>query len=341
MEKYFSLEGSFGIFYPPPGVPREPGVCRDAHSEPADGLLFICHGHESPANPGQGRNITMSDGQAEIQRCIDEVEAQGFAVIRDFLSPSILSKVRDIAQSMLGRYRGRNSFEGTSTERVYTLVARDKVFEDIVEDPRIMAICDHFFQPNFLLTASQIINIHPGESPQPFHTDDTFYPIPRPRPMIGLSTVVAVDDFTVENGATQVIPGSHLWSDEEMRGEYRRGSGELDAELEKNAKSSARSVEMPAGACVVFSGTLLHRGAANTSDSSRCAFSNQYCEPWARTQENFYLAIPPEQVREMSPRVQSLLGYSIHPPFMGQVTASHPEKALEPGFVPPIRRQFS
>ncbi|MCS5638358.1 MAG: phytanoyl-CoA dioxygenase family protein [Myxococcota bacterium] len=282
----------------------------------------------------------MDDFKPEIQRCIKEIDAQGFAVIREFLSPALLAKVRETLGSMLGRYRGRNNFEGTSTERIYTLVARGRIFEDIAEDPRIMGICEHFLQPNFLLTASQVINVHPGESPQPFHTDDTFYPIPRPRPMIGLSTIVAVDDFTVDNGATEVIPGSHLWGDEEMRGEYRRGPGELDSELEENSKSRARSVEMPAGACIVFSGTLLHRGAANISDSARCAFSNQYCEPWARTQENFYLAIPPERVREMSPRLQSLLGYSIHPPFMGQVTASHPAKALEAGFVPPLLREL-
>ena len=95
---------------------------------------------------------------------------------------------------------------------------------------------------------------------------------------------------------------------------------------------------MAAGSCVVFAGTLLHRGGANNSDKTRCAFSNQYCQPWARTQENFFLAIPPEKVREMSPRLQSLLGYSIHPPFMGQLSASHPKKALEPGYVPPVMR---
>jgi ectoine hydroxylase-related dioxygenase (phytanoyl-CoA dioxygenase family) len=85
---------------------------------------------------------------------------------------------------------------------------------------------------------------------------------------------------------------------------------------------------MPAGACVVFLGTLVHRGGANRTQAPRLAFSNQYCQPWARTQENFFLGVPPQVARGMSPRVQQLLGYNIWPPFMGHVTASHPLKTL-------------
>ena len=101
------------------------------------------------------------------------------------------------------------------------------------------------------------------------------------------------------------------------------------------------TVEMPAGACVVFSGTLVHRGGANRSAGPRLAFSNQYCQPWARQQENFVLGVPPEVAREMPQRLQEMLGYSIHPPFMGQLTASHPAKALEPGYANPVVRQAS
>jgi ectoine hydroxylase-related dioxygenase (phytanoyl-CoA dioxygenase family) len=77
----------------------------------------------------------------------------------------------------------------------------------------------------------------------------------------------------------------------------------------------------PAGACIFFHGTLMHRGGANRSASPRLAFSNQYCQPWARTQENFYLGIPPALVRGISPRLQALLGHEIVAPFMRHVTA--------------------
>jgi ectoine hydroxylase-related dioxygenase (phytanoyl-CoA dioxygenase family) len=98
-------------------------------------------------------------------------------------------------------------------------------------------------------------------------------------------------------------------------------------------------MEIPAGAALVFAGTLLHRGGANVTDRPRLAFTNQYCEPWARPQENFWLSVPRELVRAMSPRARALLGYEIAPPFLGMVTASHPAKTLEPGWVPPVVAQ--
>jgi ectoine hydroxylase-related dioxygenase (phytanoyl-CoA dioxygenase family) len=84
---------------------------------------------------------------------------------------------------------------------------------------------------------------------------------------------------------------------------------------------------------VIFAGTLLHRGGANRSSAQRCAFSHQYCQPWARQQENFMLSIPAERTRTMSPRLRQLVGYSIHPPFMGQLAGRHPEKSLADDYV--------
>jgi ectoine hydroxylase-related dioxygenase (phytanoyl-CoA dioxygenase family) len=142
--------------------------------------------------------------------------------------------------------------------------------------------------------------------------------------MISLSTIAAVDAFTSENGGTDIIPGSHLWG-EDWRQRIRA--------------ARPQTVVMPAGACVVFSGTLVHRGGANRSAAPRLAFSNQYCQPWARQQENFLQGVPLEVARQMPERLQQMLGYSIYPPFMGQLTASHPAKALEPGFVNRVEAQ--
>ena len=270
---------------------------------------------------------------------LSELRDQGYTLIPDFLSPQRLATVNDVLDKILGNHRGRNSFEGLKTERIYTLVARHRVFQEIAEDPAIMSLCDALFMPNYLLTASQAIVIAPGETPQPWHTDDSFYPIPRPRPMISLSIIVAVDAFTSENGGTEIVPGSHLWSDEEIAGDYKGDNNASDDSLNNALGNEAIAVEIPAGACVVFAGTLLHRGGANNSTAARRAFSNQYCQPWARPQENFFLGIPTTEAATMSEKVQSLLGYSIHPPFMGQVTAYHPAKALEPGFVPPVARE--
>lgn len=277
------------------------------------------------------------DLAAHVARIADD----GYTVIPDFLDPATLAEVRRVLALYLGSHRGRNDFEGTRTERVYTLVARGRVFWPIVLDPRVLALCEHFLQPGFLLTASQAIAIGPGETPQPFHYDDTFYRLPRPRPMVSLSTIVAVDPFTAANGGTEVIPGSHRWSDEQLGG----GADILAATTRERERAEAalaeraRAVTLPAGGCVVFAGTLLHRGGRNRSDRPRGAFSTQYCQPWARQQENFVLGVPVAVAREMPERLREMLGYSIHPPFMGQLTASHPRKALAPDYENPVVAQ--
>lgn len=268
--------------------------------------------------------IAAFDLDGHARRLADD----GYTIIEDFISPADLVRVREALAPFQESHRGRNAFEGFLTERVYTLVARGKVFEEITAEPRLLALLGRFLQPNFLLTASQSICIHPGETAQSLHTDDGFYRVPRPRAAISLSVVAAIDAFTAENGATDIIPGSHRWGPPEER-----------AGREAEVEAMARPAVMPAGAAIVFQGTLIHRGGANRSDRPRLAITNQYCEPWARTQENFFLGVPREQVRGMSPELQSLLGYSIWPSFMGQVTGSHPLKALEPGWVSPVERQ--
>lgn len=271
----------------------------------------------------------------DIAEHILRIDRDGYTVIEDFLSADDLGEVRRVLRLYLGTHRGRNDFEGEKTERVYTLVGRARVFWRIAADARVMALCEHYLLPNFLLTASQAIEINPGETPQAFHSDDAFYHLPRPRPMVSLSTIVAVDAFTAENGGTEVIAGSHRWSDADLAGSFDDGGDRTPGFAEGEARRALRAVPLtiPAGAAVVFSGTLLHRGGANRSRAPRCAFSNQYCQPWARQQENFILAIPPSVAREMPVRLQELLGYSVHPPFIGQLTASHPVKALATDYV--------
>jgi ectoine hydroxylase-related dioxygenase (phytanoyl-CoA dioxygenase family) len=254
---------------------------------------------------------------------LEALRANGFTIINDFLTDPQVDKVRQALAPHLGGRSGRNDFEGFDTERVYTLVARGRLFEDLAEDPRLLALLDANLSPGYLLTASQAINIRPGETAQSLHVDDGFYQLPRPRPAVSFSTILAVDDFTAENGATEVVAASHLW----------------DARTAREAAEPSTPVLMKSGACLVFSGSLMHRGGANRGDAPRLAITYQYCQPWARTQENYFLAIPPARIRHMSPRVQQLLGYSIWPPFMGHVTASHPLKTLADHYEPPVARE--
>jgi len=258
------------------------------------------------------------------------IRTQGFTVIADFMDGAQIAAFRAALAPFLGTHHGRNDFEGFKTERVYTLVARGKVFEELACEPRLMALLSRFLEGDFLLSATHAINLKPGETVQSIHIDDGFYRQPRSSPAVGYSVIGAIDAFTTENGATEVIPGSHLWSDAELT-ERRKDAKALEAMLVP--------MEIPAGACFVFPGKLLHRGGANRTRKPRLAFTNQYCAGWARPQENFFLSVPKEVVRAMSPRAQALLGYELWPTFMGMVTGSHPRKALDEGFVPPIVAQ--
>jgi ectoine hydroxylase-related dioxygenase (phytanoyl-CoA dioxygenase family) len=159
-----------------------------------------------------------------------------------------------------------------------------------------------------------VINILPGEKRQLPHADDLFYPVPRPRPALSVATIWAVDDFTADNGSTVVWPGSHRWPE---------GRQPVDGDRRNRAV-------MPAGSCILFLGTLWHSGGSNVSDDPRAAVTAQYCEPWLRTQEAFTLSIDADTARAVSPEIRRMIGYSIHPPFMGSVNGMHPERLLEP-----------
>ena len=86
---------------------------------------------------------------------------------------------------------------------------------------------------------------------------------------------------------------------------------------------------MPAGSAVFFVGTLWHCAGANRTDRPRLAATTQYCEPWARQQENYSLAISRERARQCSEKIQSLLGYSMLFPFIGFVDGRDPIRVLQ------------
>ena len=267
------------------------------------------------------------DADFDLDAHAGRLARDGYTLLPDFLSPGDLAEARARIDALSGAHRGRNAFEGYATERIYTLVARGAVFERMVEDARVLALLDRFLLPGYLLTASQSIRIHPGEAAQALHIDDSFYRLPRPRPAASLTLIAAIDPFTEENGATDILPGSHLWDEARAAEAIAAGGG-----------PGLVPAVMPAGAAIILQGNLIHRGGANRSDAPRLALTHQYCQPWARTQENFFLGIPQARAAALSPRLQALLGYEVWPPFMGHVTGSHPLKALEPGWSPPVER---
>ena len=102
------------------------------------------------------------------QRDLAAIREDGFVVIEGLLSAEELAEIRrELAPRLASDPSGRNNFEGYRTQRVYSLAGKGRIFEDLTEHPRILALCDALLMPNYLLTASQAICIHPGETPQP------------------------------------------------------------------------------------------------------------------------------------------------------------------------------
>jgi ectoine hydroxylase-related dioxygenase (phytanoyl-CoA dioxygenase family) len=256
-----------------------------------------------------GSQERVDEGRLAALRA--DVEREGFAIVERLLPEE---QVEGIRRDVLPRldHAGRNGFEGLATKRLYGVLEKTFVANPLVEHPLVLGLLDGILEPNYLLSQLQAIHILPGEAAQPLHHDDGFYPWPRPRPALGAATIWALDDFTAENGATIVLPRSHLWGD--------RMPGPRDA---------TRSVVMPKGSMLFFLGTLWHGGGANRSTRGRLCVTAQYCAPWCRQQENFSLSVSRERARRCSEHVQRLLGYSIHPPFMGFVDGMHPKRLLE------------
>lgn len=265
---------------------------------------------------------------------LDAMASEGFVVVDGVLNGAELTRQRDALRPWLDvGPNGRNAFEGTRSRRVYAMLAKDPTFAYLVEHPLVLAFVDHFLGASALLSACLAIELQPGESAQPWHTDDGHIEVPRPHGMFGLSVFWALDDTTAENGATELLPGSHTWETSEVAG-FLTDSDFADnpapqTDADPGAQNALRPLLLAAGSVALVRSDLIHRGGANRSSASRLIVTPQYCAGWARPLETMLLAVPAEQTAALSERVRQLLGYSVHPPFMGYVDGMHPSRVLE------------
>ena len=191
-------------------------------------------------------------------------------------------------------------FYGHSTIRLDGLPGRSKTFQEIMQSHLICGVADELLLPNcedYLLNTGQLIQIGPGETPQAIHRDEDAWAFFKPpKPLLEVEAMFALTDFTVENGATQVVPGSHRW----------------DSEREPEPHEVVQA-EMTAGSALFYLGTTLHGGGANkTQNEWRRGMFFGYVVGWLRTEENTFLSVPIDKVKAMPQRVQELLGYKAH-----------------------------
>ncbi len=270
---------------------------------------------------------SFSDIRADFDR-------DGYVIFERVLDPDMVDRVRAALQPHLeADVTGRNDFEGLKSNRVYAMLAKSPVFADLVTHPLALAFAEADLGESCLLSACLAINLQPGETVQPWHYDDNHLRVPRPRDPFGVSTFWAIDPMTEDNGATELLPGSHLWPENSIEGANSAAdfanTDIRSVDDDPAPRADAIKAVMPSGSLMVTKGTLWHRGGANRSDTPRLIVTPQYCPGWARQLENMAMTMTPEQAAKLPERARELVGYSIHPPFMGYVDGMHPARVLK------------
>jgi ectoine hydroxylase-related dioxygenase (phytanoyl-CoA dioxygenase family) len=249
-----------------------------------------------------------------VDEVVKGLAADGYHVVERFLDADRVAAMKaELGRVLDGTPTGRNDFEGYSTKRIYALFAKTRCFDDLAIDPLVWDVNAKVLGPWFQLSAPTGIQIGPGEPAQVLHHDDSIYPLPQPHQEVVLNTMWSFDDFVEENGATRMVPGSHLWE-----------AGHLPT------PADTVPMEMPAGSVMFYLGSVWHGGGANQTDRPRLGVILEYLVSWLRPQENHVLAVPRDVAATLPERLQELLGYNIYPPFMGYVDGRHPRRLLEP-----------
>ena len=232
----------------------------------------------------------------DIDVILDIIERDAAVVIDDVLNEKDLDDIKnELAPYLKNDIEGDNEFTGFQTKRVGALMARSPKCRELALDPTINALSAKFLEPHcdgYQLHFTSAISIGPNETPQILHRDRGVWGGYVPRKIeTQFSTVWAITDFTKENGATQVVPGSHKWDKERMP---------LDEEIE--------NAEMKAGSVFIYTGSVMHGGGANQTSENRLGVFLHYAPNWLRQEENQYLSCPPSIAKELEPELRDLMG---------------------------------
>ena len=245
-------------------------------------------------------NIPRFHNQSDPAEVAAAVTTVGCAVIERLVPESTIDLLLDeMAPHIEATPNGSDDFSGRLTKRTGALLARSVTSQQLIAHPLVLGTVDHVLGPNatnYQLHLTQIISIGPGSSAQPLHRDQwcfDFFPFP-PELDVEVSTIWALDDFTLENGATRIIPHSLLDGREACADEHR-----------------VEQAVMPKGSVVLYTGRTIHGGGANRSANVRRALNVDYVLGWLRQEENQYLSCPPDIARGLPESIQRLAGYSM------------------------------
>jgi len=247
-----------------------------------------------------------------------DIARDGYTILERAIEPDFIDALNaDLArlERELGIRPSRNPFEGTRTLRIYNLLVHGKLWERIPVHEKVLPIVEGVLDPGCLVSSLSSINIGPDETPQPIHADDQLMPIPKPHPPTVCNTMWALTDFTAANGATRIIPGSHLRDHSPIYGQHY----------------DSIPAAMPRGSVLIWHGSLWHGGGANQTNERRIGIAMNYCAGYIRQQENQQLGIPRSIAAGFTPRLQELVGYGVYNGLIGHINKTSPATLLQAG----------
>lgn len=280
---------------------------------------------------------------ADVGQIQAAIEADGAAIIEHLLTADVVSRVNEEVDGALEAADPEEilfnpvmqAFHGPHTKQVTGAAAISHTFAtEVMCHPLLLELCDRILLPScarYQLNLGHLLERGPGAAEQWLHRDEAVWSdVPRPHPELQLASVIAFVDFTHDNGATRIVPGSHRWPDRQLSPAEQMSRPAPAPEL-------ITSAEMPAGSAVVYSGGTIHAGGANCTRTPRRGAHLSYCLGWLRTEENNYLAVPPPVAASLPRLAQELLGYAVHDSitrgggYLGMVAMQDPVDLLETG----------
>ena len=241
----------------------------------------------------------------DIESVAAALQSRGAVVIDELLSDNIVADLSADLRPEFDRegHLYQNAFNGHQTLRVGGVTKYSSHFPTLLLHPSVLAIADVILKPHcevYQVGSTTAIEILPGEDAQVLHADDACYPSHLLPFEAQISALWALDDFTIENGATRVVPReAGIENPEDAREEH------------------VVQAVMSKGSVVIYLGSTIHGGGANRSDAPRKAVVNTYCLGWLRQEENQYLTLTKEEVAAQSDEMRRMLGFQAHGPYLG------------------------
>lgn len=229
----------------------------------------------------------------------DSLDVLGFVVVENVLDPKTLQQVRDRVEELYeaeGENAGSEFRKEEGSRRLANLVDKGEIFERLVAMPHVLELVHHVLGERFKLSSFNARSANPhSNEPQPLHCDAAA--LPDAQGFWVCNTIWLLDDFTLENGATRVIPGSQHWR-------------QLPQEALTDAIAphpEEKLLTAPAGSVVVMNTHAWHGGTANRTGNHRRALHAFYCRFDKPQQQYQKRLLRPETQDRLSPDLRKLL----------------------------------